>query len=253
MISLKRDFKRRIEMQKKFPNHYPRFNIIDAIDMAQQVEINIDSTFQIKTDYKSKKPLTLGEKCCAVSHLLALEDFVKSNSNYCCIIEDDIIGSDKDFKIVLNMVEKIPLSSSVWILGGQQGMKNARHLSGYRLASNLWKIPKESMPFLTRACCYIIDREAAKKIIESQRSFLRRSDIWEYYSTLGSGIDFFYSNIFEHPTNLQSSHLEQERVSIGFINNILIDGLGNITMRYLKKALLTYKVIFGNLSRVKIK
>lgn len=253
MISLERDYIRRNELKCRFPINYPLFSWVKAVDATQEMIKEFDSKFGCNSKYRNKKPLTFGEMCCAVSHLLALEDFVKSDSNYCCIIEDDIIGSDKDFEMVLKNVEKFPLNSSVWILGGQQGMKNARYLSGYRLASNLWKIPKESMPFLTRACCYIIDREAAKKIIESQRSFLRRSDIWEYYSTLGSGIDFFYSNIFEHPTDLQSSNLEQERVVAGVISSVLADGLQNIVMRYFKKVLLAYRVTFGNLSRVEIK
>ncbi|WP_291340459.1 glycosyltransferase family 25 protein [Acinetobacter sp. UBA801] len=252
MISLERDYIRRNELKCRFPINYPLFSWIKAVDATQEMIKEFDSKFGCNSKYRNKKPLTFGEMCCAVSHLLALEDFVKSDSNYCCIIEDDIIGSDKDFEMVLKNVEKFPLNSSVWILGGQQGMKNARYLSGYRLASNLWKIPKESMYFLTRACCYVINQEAAKKIIESQKNLLRRSDIWEYYSTLG--INFFYSNIFEHPIDLKNSRLEYDRKDNNtLISKIMTDGILNLVYRNILKIYIKLLRFFSKLDKVPIK
>lgn len=251
MISLKRDFKRRIEMQERFPNHYSRFNIIDAIDMAQQLEVNIDSTFQIKTDYKSKKPLTLGEKCCAISHLNALQKLVNSDEDYCIVIEDDLIGGDLDFDNLSLLVSEILKQSdeSITILGGQQGLKNSKYLSGYRLSRNLWEIPKISQDFITRACCYLITKKAAIKVINYQSNKLVRSDQWK--ELCNGQIKLYYSDLFRHPTNLSNSRLERDRKLNSIISRVLSDGIVKLLNRNIIKIyirLLQYSLMIENVT-----
>lgn len=251
LVSLERDIERRLRLKKTFPLHWSKFTWIKAIDAIDIGNQTLVAKYDSNCPQGFRKPLTLGEKCCAISHIRCLQNFLKTWEPFCIIIEDDIDGCDTDFFEAVEVVKSLPSNSSLAILGGQQGMKNSKHLSGYSLCKNLWRIPRVSMPFLTRACCYAVSREAARKILESQEACLRRSDIWEYYSTLG--IDIFYSNIFKHPINLQASHLERERITVGFVESVLTDGLLNIVTRFFAKILLAVKVFLGKLSRVEIK
>lgn len=251
LISLIQDKQRRELLKQKFPLHWNQFTWIEAIDAKKEENILITKKYNSNCLENLKKPLTPGEKCCALSHLQCLEKLLQSDDFSCIIIEDDIDGCDTDFLEAIQITKTLPSTPSVAILGGQQGMKNAKHLSGHLLEKNFWSIPKESMPFLTRACCYSINREAAQKIITSQHHCLRRSDIWEYYSTLS--IDFFYSNIFRHPLDLKNSHLEAARSSKKFLKNLLSDGLQKTSRRLFLKTILFTKVLLKKATRVEIR
>jgi|TARA_Y100000296_G_scaffold82144_1_gene110785 glycosyl transferase family 25 len=249
IISLERDVNRRKKIRQTFPSHWENFTWIHAIDAANPESKKTIQEYFKKPSSKTKS-FTLGEKCCAMSHIKCLQQFLLTEDPACIIIEDDLEGIDRDFIEALKETRKLG-DSSVVILGGQQGLKNAKHLSGKRISENLWEIPKTSTPFITRACCYGITRNAATKIIESQNTAQNRSDNWEHYSTLG--IKIYYSNIFKHPVNLRDSHLEAQRAKTGFLRKIIEDGTARIIYRILCKLALSLMIGTKIYERVRIK
>ena len=251
LISLERDKQRRDLLKDRFPAHWDKFTWVKAIDASEAKSQIIVNGYKNNCPENTRLPLSLGEKCCAISHLQCLQQFLKSDAPYCIIIEDDIEGCDTDFTEALNITKKLRNEPAIVVLGGQQGMKNAKYLSGQLHSDNFWKVPKISMPFLTRACCYALNRAAAEKLVKSQKSCLRRSDIWEYYFKLE--IRFFYSDIFKHPIDLKNSRLETERKTIGVVQKIINDGISNMASRSFKKILIFIGFTSRQLSKVSIK
>src|SRR5690554_896256 len=129
MISLKRDIERREQMQKKFPRYYPKFHIIDAVDAKDESSAEIIQKYDKPCPHDKRRPLTKGEKCCAISHLLALEDFLQSGDERCIIVEDDVFGSDNNFDEAADWLDKLNLHGLA-VLGGQQGLRGERFIVG---------------------------------------------------------------------------------------------------------------------------
>lgn len=245
MISLKRDIERREQMQKKFPRYYPKFHIIDAVDAKDESSAEIIQKYDKPCPHDKRRPLTKGEKCCAISHLLALEDFLQSGDERCIIIEDDIFGNDRDFDEAIYLTQQTK-SEDLVILGGQQGLKNSSYLFGYKLKDNFWSVSKLSSEFITRACCYAISRDAANIILQVQYACLTRSDFWAKYE---KEIDIYYSNIFFHPVDLTNSNLEEFRKK-SFLQKIYEDGMFYLFKRQLLK--LKLKLFFLNTDLVRL-
>lgn len=251
LISLERDKQRRNLLKNKFPDHWDKFTWVKAIDASDAKNQIIANNYASDCPQDARRPLSLGEKCCAISHMQCLQYFLETDEPYCIIIEDDIEGCDTDFIEALSVVKKLPSAPAVVVLGGQQGMKNAKYLFGYLQDDNFWEIPEKSITFLTRACCYALNRDAAQKLLKSQNSCLRRSDIWEYYFKLG--IRFFYSDILKHPIDLEYSRLESDRNIGNLSSRVLSDGLANLFSRNYLKLHLTILTPTSQLKKVTIK
>ena len=251
LISLERDKQRRDLLKDRFPAHWDKFTWVKAIDASDAKSQIIVNGYKNNCPENTRHPLSLGEKCCAISHLQCLQQFLESDAPYCIIIEDDIEGCDTNFTEALHVVKELPRDPAIVVLGGQQGMKNAKYLSGQLKGDNFWRIPKISMPFLTRACCYALNRDAAKKLIKSQKSCLRRSDIWEYYSMLD--IRFFYSDIFKHPIDLKHSRLESDRNIDNLFSKILSDGFAKLILRNYTKLQLKILTLTSKIKKVTVK
>lgn len=251
MISLNRDIERREQIQQRFPRYYSKFQIIDAVDAREEGSAGIIQKYDKPCSRDKRRPLTKGEKCCAISHIQCLQQFLESNDPYGIVIEDDIEGHDTDFAEALSVVKNLPCGPAIVVLGGQQGMKNAKYLSGQLQDENFWEIPKNSISFLTRACCYALNRDAAEKLVKSQKSCLRRSDTWEYYFKLG--IRFFYSDIFKHPIDLKNSRLESDRNIESLFSKTLSDGFVNLILRNYLKLQLSMLKLTSQLKKVTVK
>lgn len=222
MISLKRDAARREAMQKRFPKYYSQFHIIDAVDAKDASNAELIAKYDKPCPSDKRKPLTQGEKCCAISHVLALENFLQSGDEHCIIIEDDLIGEDADFDDAIALLSANKLNG-LTVLGGQEGLKNTKHLIGVQVSGTLWKVSKIARRFLLRTCCYSLDTGTAKLIVSCQLSCLTRADSWS--KILPSRVDFFYSENFTHPIDLNKSNLEAERKVDGLFERAYRDGL----------------------------
>ncbi|WP_180105667.1 MULTISPECIES: glycosyltransferase family 25 protein [unclassified Acinetobacter] len=246
MISLKRDAARREAMQKRFPKYYSQFHIIDAVDAKDASNAELIAKYDKPCPSDKRRPLTQGEKCCAISHLLVLENFLQSGNEHCIIIEDDIIGEDADFDEVIALLRNNELNGLV-VLGGQEGLKNTKYLIGSQVSSALWQVSKVARRFLFRTCCYSLDTETAKLIISSQSTCLTRADAWN--KILPNRVDFFYSEKFRHPVDLKLSSLEADRRVDGILRRVYKDGLPQLLINNFTKLLVYFAVILKIRSR----
>lgn len=247
MISLKRDTARRKAMQKRFPRYYSQFHIIDAVDAKDTNNAELIEKYDKPCPSDKRRPLTQGEKCCAISHLLALQDFINSGHERCIIIEDDIIGSDDDFDKAISLLQ-VENPTGLTILGGQDGLKNSKYLIGIQESNELWKLSKVAHRFLLRTCCYSLDAATTNLIVNSQLTYLTRADHWS--EILPIGVDFFYSKKFKHPVDLGLSTLEMDRRVNGFWRKLYQDGLPKFFVNNYTKVIVYFLIISRMRTRV---
>lgn len=208
VISLTTDIQRRIILENQLESLNKAIQYIDAVDGR---EMSATKYFQHALPlYKEKGHLmTPTEVGCALSHLKAMEFFIKSGEPYVLILEDDIIANDNKIMELTTLAPLLP-PTSMLIAGGQEGIKSSR-LLGKHYKNNMYKLPTYSHPYVTRACSYILTRQAAVKIIQHHKNTLTIADWWADILD-NTGVEMFYKEVIAHPLDLKNSLLEKERV-----------------------------------------
>lgn len=214
VLTLLNDGKRRLNLRNKFPNRYKDFKFKFAFDF-NYIKKNSET---ILNDNATR--LTVTEIACALSHKAILIDFLKSERDYCLVLEDDIEGSDCLIDLAFFEYQKLP-KGSILIAGGQEGLRSYKNLYGISVVEleKLYKIPKLYYRYLSRACCYIVSKEVARKIITLQEEKLNTADQWDVL--LKNCDHVYFSPLLKHPISLEDSHIEAER-KIKRGNNIFI-------------------------------
>ncbi|CAM2969628.1 glycosyltransferase family 25 protein [Acinetobacter celticus] len=168
-------------------------------------------------------PLTPGELGCTLSHLNALENFLKTDEEYILILEDDaILPVDLSLEILEEELKKIKLpKNTLFSLGGIQ-MKECHKVRGkYCNFSLFGKKVLEVVPdFYHRVnytVSYIVDRKMAKTLLEYHKP-IRRTDDWSYLCDFDSSVNILMTYLVDHPViekgevNKNLSTIENERV-----------------------------------------
>lgn len=212
LVSLEQDTKRREELKLRFPNHYDDFIQINAVDGRKiSAKEYYDKTIEyfIKTN-KTMSPSELG---CTLSHIKALEEFIKTNNNYALILEDDVIGEDKDIKKIIETAQRLD-ENTLFICGGQDGLNVNKYLIGKKyLINELYQLSKFSHKHVLRTCCYVITKKTATLILNHHKNSLTLADKWDNFFD-GQNIRIVFQNILKHPIDLSHSHIENERVKL---------------------------------------
>src|SRR5690554_3932318 len=102
VISLPEDQHRRDEMRKRFGSIYDEFIIIEGIRLRDETTL-VDLYGQKTYD----PALTIAELGCALSHVTALEHFLRSEASYALILEDDAIGSETEIIDIYNTINNL--------------------------------------------------------------------------------------------------------------------------------------------------
>lgn len=239
VISLADDKLRKDNLKRQFPVYFNQFKFVDAFDFRKRNISDIKHLYN-RCVHNRNNPLTPTEIGCSLSHIKALNLFLESGSKRCLILEDDIIGCDKDIDLSLFLLRN-NINSGLYILGGQEGMKNGRFLCGHKSLTNIYTIPYLARFFLYRTCCYSVDRWWAKKIIIKQNTCLKRADDWIQLTK--SRKDVFFFKALKHPSILENSHIQLER-------NIIKDNLTPLVYRNFFKFYLSTLIIFRRLKRI---
>lgn len=241
LISLQKDFERRNALKNIFFHNYARFKIIDAIDgrtLSAKEYFDLAHTSATKFN-RLLSPSELG---CSLSHIKALETFLKSGENHALILEDDIIGRDEDIQKIESLLPYIP-KNSILMCGGQDKISLRRYLYGKKMANSLNKLANFSHFYIVRACCYVVTRSSAAAILATQREYVLLADSW-YHLIKDKNIEIFFADILVHPDDDTKSNLHHER------NIITLDRrsfrqkwLSIQTLKSLSKRLKLYKNI----------
>jgi len=221
IVSLPSDDQRRAALEKQFKQHSQTFHYIDAVD-GRKIEANL-YFHRILSFYDfAERLMTPSEVGCALSHVKALNAFIESKEPYALILEDDIIGTDEQLQQLSKLAPILP-PSSVLIAGGQDGIKSSR-LLGKCYQDGMYKVANISHNYITRSCCYIITREAAKKILNHHKDMLTIADWWGIILH-NKQIDLFYKEVLKHPLDLGNSNLEKDRAVVSSKNKASIKTL----------------------------
>lgn len=229
VISLPSDHLRRENLKKNFPLTYYQFNFIDAIDKTQ-----IYSYIEPHNIRKTRVVISDVEIACALSHTLIYKRMILDDLASCIVFEDDILGNDCDIHTMVKIYNKLP-KDSVLLAGGMDGMRSMNYLYGELVLPNVYRVHPAYYQFLVRACCYVVPKKIASKILESQKYSLIRADEWE--SLLKNENNIYFSPIFHHPLDLTNSHLETARRNAfkGFFKRLFKEGVLFTISRILKR------------------
>lgn len=146
------------------------FQFIDAVygkELSEDDLKLIDFDFYPKK-YAARKPLTLGEIGCAMSHIKLYEHIVHNNIEKAIILEDDAIVSLYFKEIVNDALRKLPKRAEILFLdhGKAKIFPFTRNLvERYRLARYL-KPSKNSKRTIIRTTAYLITLNGAKKLLK---------------------------------------------------------------------------------------
>ncbi|MFQ1015442.1 glycosyltransferase family 25 protein [Avibacterium paragallinarum] len=145
-----------------------QFEFFDAVygkNLAQEELDKIDFEFSLK--YGFKKPMTLGEIGCAMSHIKLYEYIAKNKIESAIILEDDAIVSLYFENIVTEALKKVPKSMEILFLdhGKAKIFPFTRRLpERYRLARYLTP-SKSSKKVVFKTTGYLITLDGVKKLL----------------------------------------------------------------------------------------
>ena len=210
LISLEKDEARGKILASRLPRYYDNIQCVNAINGSDlpcnEFYRHVSNHFKIRN-----RLLSPGEIGCFLSHQIALNRFLKSDSSHALILEDDVSVTDEDIDLILQVNATLP-QHSIFIPGGQNGLPSQRYLLGKpTIFPPVYRLHPFSGKHLWRTCCYVVDRATAIQILERTVNFTTVADDWRYFfqETIPS---YFYSNLVQHPTDLSSSHIEKFRI-----------------------------------------
>lgn len=169
IISLKNSPRREF-IAKRLSDLNLDFEFFDAVygkDLSEEQLNQVDREFSM-TRFATRKPLTLGEIGCAMSHINLYHHIVNNKIEKAIILEDDAIVSQEFEKIVEQSLDKV--SSNMEILFFEHGKAKSYFLKkklveGYKLVH--YRYPsKTSKRAINRTTAYLITLEGARKLLK---------------------------------------------------------------------------------------
>lgn len=207
LISLEQDFQRRAKLAENFPETYPKMKWIKAVNGKQLTAKNYFS-YANQYFHNHDSVITPSEVGCTLSHIQALEEFLKTDEEYALILEDDIIGEDESINFIENILIKNKLDGVV-LCGGQIPLQIEKYKLYKHIKESIFIVPNFSKKFFFGTCCYVINKKIADFIINYQLNNFTKADCWN--EILGDSIKLYYMDVLQHPFEMNNSHIENER------------------------------------------
>lgn len=210
LISLQADTTRRNALKQSFPMYYDSFIHIEAIDGR---ELSAKEYYKKTLPFllKYQHPMIPAELGCTMSHIKALKEFLKTSHQFALILEDDIIGNDKDLQQITQLTSYLDINSLL-LCGGQIDLPSKKYRLGKIIKdTNIYEVAKFSYSFIYGTCCYLVTRKSAQAIIDYHQKNLTLADKWDVFFR-GTNIKIMYINILQHPLDYKNSHIEKDRI-----------------------------------------
>lgn len=250
VVSMKEDFNRRYELRLRFPESYDRFIIVDAVDLRDK-HLELREFEPRAWGDPAQMELTKRQVGCALSHVGVLKSFVKSETERCLVLEDDVIGDDESLLRIQRLMDRLPRDSFV-LLGGQEGLKGRRYLTGSSVAgTEAWWVPPISRHFIARTVAYAVTRSSAEAILKRQEQSLDHPDHWS--SLLRGYRNVYFAEILKHPQDLENSHMEAARLvanSRSRMTRLIEDGVWETAVRNAAKLVIHVGLPFPSLQPI---
>lgn len=158
-------------------------------------------------------PMTPSELGCSLSHINALQDFLSSDEEFVCIVEDDITFKESQLSDIKSTLKKLDTKPVVLHLGGQNGLPGRWKIYGRAVndaSAPIWLVAPSSLRWLWRTCGYVANRSMAESIVATQLKRVALADSWRSHAKVAGGVVLYYDAI-DHPIDLASSSIEKER------------------------------------------
>lgn len=212
LISLKDAKARRDRLKERFKS-FDEFKLIGGIDgrIMNAKEYFSLSLASFKAYAKLLSPAEIG---CALSHMKAYEEFLKSDAKFALIFEDDVIGDDEGIKKAFELAENI-CENSVFICGCQDGLEGRFSAFGKRIKDELYLVSKHSHASIYRAAAYILTKSSAKALLQTHLKAVCVTDFWSYLLKKNQ-LKMYFSDIFSHPLDLGDSLIQGARDERGY-------------------------------------
>lgn len=179
IISLPNSPRRKV-IEERFNALNIPFEFFDAVygkELSEDEISKVDREYSISR-FATKKPLTLGEIGCAMSHIKLYEHIVKNNLQEVIIFEDDAIISQDFLKILKAVLEKVPSRREIIFFDHGKGKSWIFKRSlpeGYKLVR--YRYPsKNSKRCIFRTTAYLITLVGAKKLLKNAYPIRMASD-----------------------------------------------------------------------------
>ena len=213
LISLEQDIQRREELAQRYPQTYPKMQWIKAVNGK---DLSAKDYFGYAQQYfkNNKKMITPSEVGCTLSHIKALEEFLKTEEEYCLILEDDVLGTDEDFIKTNKIILENDLDG-ILLLRNQNKFGFEKYIIGKRYKT-YYELPYFSTRFVYGTCAYVVNRHAARLMLNYHKNNFGIVDIWSNI-VKGTFLNFYYYPVLIHPEDYTHSHIENERI-IFYVN-----------------------------------
>lgn len=180
IINLAESQDRRNYIIEQASNEKLTFEIIDAVN-GKKIASNLLSIIKKEHSYA----VTPGEIGCSLSHLIAYKKLLDSNHEAALILEDDVIIPDGISNLLLSISKKIDTEKpNIYLLSKVNHFNKKEHIT----ISD--KIAIHEAYNATFAHAYIINRKAAKNLLDKLLPIWCVADQWTTFK------DFGYANIF---------------------------------------------------------
>ena len=164
LINLKRAKDRFVSAKEAFDKIGINFNLEIAVD-GKDILLPHKDYAELKYNLLHGKKTNLGELGCYFSHLNVLKKFLKTEENFALVCEDDIEFNENIVEIINGALESRISFDLLRLSGGsdrkkEKGMplKLEKIYNGFFLSLNFGFKPGTG--------CYLINKKAAKKIVE---------------------------------------------------------------------------------------
>lgn len=207
VVSLAQDVSRRRNFDEAFRGVGLDYSFCDAIYGGQ---LPASKYFEMGVQGQ-KRILSPAELGCSLSHCSALKKLLVNDLSFGLILEDDVKIQNRQLLSEFLHIAYKP--NTLYILGGQQGLRRPQCLASVRKKKK-GTHGRWSSYFLQRTCCYGGDQDTLTRLHAylSERTQKILADDWSKI-VYGTGIaSIEYWPIFEHPTDLSHSHIEQDRL-----------------------------------------
>ncbi|AIL31960.1 glycosyltransferase family 25 protein [Basilea psittacipulmonis] len=169
VISLKNSSRREV-IKSRLDVLNISFSFFDAVngrDLTKEDLGKVDYSFTVK-EFHVKKPLTLGEIGCAMSHIHLYEHMVKNSIAEAIIFEDDAIVPHEFKKIISTALAKVPRRKEIVFLAhGKGNIWPVKRKLPERYSLVRYRVPsKNSLRFITKTSAYYITLDGAKKLLK---------------------------------------------------------------------------------------
>lgn len=179
IISLERAKERNKYIKKHIIDRQLDHKIINATDGNLLTEKDIETNCNIKQVEKYPLWLSKGAIACAMSHLQAYEEFLKTDDKAAFIIEDDVFLPKDIKKILLEVEEEVKNNEVILLYYTTFSPEKISTIARKKLSSGglFYPLGFES----STAAAYVIGRGAAQNLKENSKPIAVTADCWSSF------------------------------------------------------------------------